>query len=66
MTQKLHKKYLKHTFAYNFILMGDSRIVVPVIFGILVLGILGATQFAFAGALVNTVTIDGVDTQGDC
>ena len=39
---------------------------VPIIFGILVFGTLGLTQFAFAGALVNTVTIDGADTQGDC
>lgn len=39
---------------------------VPIIFGILLFGTLGLTQFAFAGALVNTVTIDGADTQGDC
>jgi len=35
---------------------------VPIIFGILVLGTIGLTQFAFA----DVVTVDGIDTQGDC
>ena len=46
--------------------MGDSRIVIPVIVGILILGTLGFNPFAFAGVFADTVTVDGVDTQGDC
>ena len=50
----------------NELLLGDNKILLPTIVGILILGTLGFAPFAFAGALVNTVTIDGTDTQGDC
>jgi len=42
--------------------MGDNMALVPIIFGILFLGTLGLTQLAFA----DVVTVDGIDTQGDC
>lgn len=48
------------------LILGDNKILLPTIVGILILGTLGFTPFAFAGVFVDTVTIDGTDTQGDC
>jgi len=44
----IQKKYLMQTYAYIIILMGDSRIVISVIVGILILGTLGFYPLANA------------------